>query len=91
MHKSAMPKLRRRKRLSDSTRMRKVIPSAFYCVHDSAVNVLGLSGSLVLVHVSLVYRRKRVHFVTVYKPPASLEQVRLDRQPWRASQQAKKS
>lgn len=59
-------------------------PSAF-CVHDSAVIVLGLSGSLVMVHVSLVYRRKRAQFMTMYKPPASLEQVRLDRQPWRVS------
>lgn len=79
-----MPRLRRCKRLSDSRRLRKVTPSAF-CVHDSAINVLGLSGSLVMVHVPLVYRRKRAQFMKVYRSPASLEQVRLDRQPWRAS------
>ena len=84
-----MARLKRRKRLPDSKRMRRVTPSAFYGVHDSAVNVFGLSGSLMLVPVSPVHKRKRAKFITIYKPPPSLERVRLSRRPWRPSQQAK--
>ena len=48
-----------RKRLSDAHRMRRITPSAFAGVYSNCENAFGVSGSLILLPASPVFKRKR--------------------------------
>lgn len=74
--------LKRRKRLSDARRMRRMTPSAFYGVHSNRENAYGLSGSLVLLPGAPIFTPKRGKRLALPLPLRGPQPIRLSQRPW---------